>query len=312
MKVKHAAIPVAALGAAIVVALAGPARPVAAAAPLSADRNPVTDVVPSIERAPAVSPLSGETTTETPYRLEIGGHRGGVDRAPENTLAAVRKAISSGADAVELDVRFTADGRPVVLHDDTLDRTTSCTGPVAQWKLHALLHCDAGSWFNQTFGDERVPTLAEALDVLKPTNVKLYMHVKLVDTITQAAALVGAVATKGMETDQVVYVADEPERLEALALAGVPRERLAWIVHRKQDFAADRPRWGTLVIHCPKVSAAQVEELQDRGQRVVAVEGYPIALEQAGRLRIDGILADNLQAALSYYEHQPTRSGDVP
>lgn len=299
MKVKHAAIPVAALGAAIVVALAGPARPVAAAAPAP---DPVANVVPTIEQAPAVSPLEGETTTEAPYHLEIGGHRGGVDTAPENTLAAVRKAISSGADAVELDVRFTEDGRPIVLHDDTLDRTTSCTGFVAQWTLHALLRCDAGSWFNQTFSDERVPTLPEALDVLKNTGVTLYMHVKLVDTVAQAAALVGTVAMKGMETDQVVYVADEPERLEALALAGVPRERLAWIVHRKQDFAAEAPRWGTLVIHCPKVSAAQIEELQNRGQRVIAVEGYPITLEQAGRLRLDGILADNLQAALSYYE----------
>ncbi|MGQ0466842.1 MAG: glycerophosphodiester phosphodiesterase [Sporichthyaceae bacterium] len=293
MKLKFAALPVAALGAAAVVAMAGPARPVAVAAP-------APDPVTTIEQAPAVGALAGERGTAEPYRLEIGGHRGGLDTAPENTLAAVRTAISSGADAVELDVRFTADGRPIILHDDTLDRTTSCSGYVAQWKLSALLRCDAGSWFHQAFGDERVPTLTEALDVVKHSGVKLYLHVKLVDTVTQAAALVGAVAMEGMDTEQVVYVADEPERLDALALAGVPRERLAWIAHRTKDFASHRTRWGAIVLHCPQVTRAQVAAVQSRGLRVIAVEGHPIARSEVEHLRLDGFLADNLQAALSH------------
>ena len=84
-------------------------------------------------------------------RLVIA-HRGSSSEAPENTLHAFEAAVRCGADAVELDVRLTADGAPVVIHDATLDRTTDRTGPVAALNLAGLRTVDAGWRFTPDLG----------------------------------------------------------------------------------------------------------------------------------------------------------------
>ncbi|PYS95554.1 MAG: glycerophosphoryl diester phosphodiesterase [Acidobacteria bacterium] len=91
-------------------------------------------------------------------------HRGASARAPENTLAAFEEAIRLGVDVIELDVHLSVDGVPVVLHDDTVDRTTDGRGAVASLTLAALKRLDAGAWFSPRFRGERIPTLEEALD----------------------------------------------------------------------------------------------------------------------------------------------------
>ena len=98
-------------------------------------------------------------------------HRGASGYAPENTLPAFELAIRQGADALELDVRLSRDGAPVVMHDATLDRTTDLTGPVRGRTLAELRAADAGFRFStdrgHSFpfrrGEARVPTLAEVL-----------------------------------------------------------------------------------------------------------------------------------------------------
>ncbi len=98
---------------------------------------------------------------------QIVAHRGsGVDR-PESTLAAVRRAIEAGATAVEVDVRTTADGHLVILHDETLDRTTDGRGPLAQATLADVRKLDAGGWFDERFRGERVPTLEDVLSLCR-------------------------------------------------------------------------------------------------------------------------------------------------
>lgn len=98
-------------------------------------------------------------------------HRGASAYAPENTLPAFERAVQQGADAFELDVRLTRDGAPVVIHDETLERTTSLTGPVRGRTLAELRAADAGRWFTPDRGrtlpfrdtNTRIPTLAEVL-----------------------------------------------------------------------------------------------------------------------------------------------------
>ena len=90
-------------------------------------------------------------------------HRGASAYAPENTVAAFDEAIRLGAAAVEFDVRLTADGIPVVLHDATLDRTTNGHGAVARRTWVELLRLDAGSWKHPRFAGTRIPTVEEAL-----------------------------------------------------------------------------------------------------------------------------------------------------
>jgi glycerophosphoryl diester phosphodiesterase len=100
----------------------------------------------------------------------ILGHRGASAYAPENTLSAFNLAMAQGADGVELDVTLAADGVPVVIHDDSLDRTTNGHGPVNRLSLAALNQLDAGypSRFGRQFLNERVPTLAEVFAGLPP------------------------------------------------------------------------------------------------------------------------------------------------
>ena len=90
-------------------------------------------------------------------------HRGASGRAPENTLAAFKKALEIGVDAVELDLHGTADGEIVVIHDSTLDRTTDLRGHINETSLATIQSADAGGWFDAEFAGEPVPTLTEAL-----------------------------------------------------------------------------------------------------------------------------------------------------
>lgn len=92
-------------------------------------------------------------------------HRGARDVAPENTLAAFRAAVEAGADGIELDVSRCQTGEIVVLHDDTLDRTTNGAGPLDRTPFYALRELDAGGWFAPRFAGERVPLLSEVLQL---------------------------------------------------------------------------------------------------------------------------------------------------
>lgn len=98
--------------------------------------------------------------------LFLYAHRGASATAPENTLAAFRYALEAGADGIELDVHLAADGVPVVIHDETLERTTDGSGKVAAHPAALLQTLDAGSWFSPHFAGEPLPTLAEALRLL--------------------------------------------------------------------------------------------------------------------------------------------------
>lgn len=99
-----------------------------------------------------------------PKELFIWAHRGASAAAPENTLAAFRLAETVGADGIELDVHLSRDGVPVVIHDETVDRTSSGRGPVRRLTRTALRRLDAGSWFSPAFAGEPIPDLRETLD----------------------------------------------------------------------------------------------------------------------------------------------------
>ena len=109
---------------------------------------------------------------------EIIAHRGYSARAPENTLSAIEAAIEAGADAVEFDLHVTADGTPVLFHDETLARTTNGAGALSERTLAELRGLDAGSWFAPAFAGEPIPTFAEALGRLRGRIGRVYPEVK--------------------------------------------------------------------------------------------------------------------------------------
>lgn len=97
----------------------------------------------------------------------ILGHRGASAYAPENTLAAFHLAHELGADGIELDVQLTRDKVPVIIHDDTVDRTTDGKGRVSEMTVAEIRRLDAGSWKSEEYGGEPIPTLAQVFDSLR-------------------------------------------------------------------------------------------------------------------------------------------------
>lgn len=105
----------------------------------------------------------------TANRPLIIAHRGSKGEAPENTLAAFSLALRQHCDAIELDIHLSRDGVPVVIHDDTVDRTTNGTGAVESMTVGELQALDAGSWFDPSYAGERIPTLAEVFELVPPS-----------------------------------------------------------------------------------------------------------------------------------------------
>lgn len=106
------------------------------------------------------------------------GHRGASGYAPENTMVSFERALALRADAIECDVHPTKDGRLVVIHDETLERTTNGTGLVAEHTLEELLQLDAGAWFDPSFAGTRLPVFQDLLAWAKG-RTKVVVELKL-------------------------------------------------------------------------------------------------------------------------------------
>tara|TARA_Y100001980_G_scaffold46067_2_gene28293 strand:- start:89404 stop:90345 length:942 start_codon:yes stop_codon:yes gene_type:complete len=126
--------------------------------------------------------ISWQSRAQSPASMRLPdrgvcAHRGAMSTHPENTLSAFKAAIESGAHMIEFDVHLTKDSQLVVIHDYTVDRTTDGQGQVADLTLDQIKELDAGSHKSAKFAGERVPTLAEALEVM-PVNIWLNVHLK--------------------------------------------------------------------------------------------------------------------------------------
>ncbi len=107
--------------------------------------------------------MTHERITEM-NRLFLWAHRGASHCAPENTMTAFTAAVEGGADGLELDIHLSRDGVPVVIHDETLERTTDGCGLVAEMTWQQLRQLDAGCWFATEFAGESIPALEEVLE----------------------------------------------------------------------------------------------------------------------------------------------------
>ncbi|MBN2356169.1 hypothetical protein JXO59_08650, partial [candidate division KSB1 bacterium] len=142
--------------------------------------------------------------TLTHAETAIIAHRGASGLAPENTMAAFVRAIEIGADYFELDVRVSNDDSLMLMHDDTINRTTSGSGAIAGLTYEQLRTYDAGSWFSLAFAGEKIPTLAEALDLAlaAPYPVGVVIEIKAV-TSTIVQKVITAVQQRNMQ-DRVI------------------------------------------------------------------------------------------------------------
>jgi glycerophosphoryl diester phosphodiesterase len=109
---------------------------------------------------------------------KVIGHRGAAASAPENTLESIGRARELGARWVEFDVKLTADGVPILMHDETLDRTTDGRGRVAQTPWREIARFDAGRWFGARFAGARVPRFEAALALLLELELSANVEIK--------------------------------------------------------------------------------------------------------------------------------------
>lgn len=165
---------------------------------------------------------------------EIIAHRGYSTRAPENTLAAVERAIAAGADAVEWDVHVAACGTPVLFHDVNLSRTTNGVGPVRRRTLAQLKALDAGKWFGPDFVNERIPSLAEALELTRGRLDRVYTEVKGFRELEDLDRMVDIVRS-AERLDDTVFISLDWTILERLAGRDA-RVAIGYIVDQPERF----------------------------------------------------------------------------
>ena len=173
--------------------------------------------------------------TETVSPVIIA-HRGASKEAPENTVAAAKLGFEKGADAVEVDVWLSKDGHPVVIHDSTTKRTTGVDKKVKDMELSELQALDAGSWFDEKFANERIPTLDQILEARSSEGV-IVIEIKDKDP-----ALIPAIAVSLERTastpDQTALIAFDFDTLKA-AKERLPDYRAYWLHGYKKKAGTD-------------------------------------------------------------------------
>lgn len=145
----------------------------------------------------------------------IAGHRGDRSVAPENTLPALESALAGPMIFVETDVRLSADKVPVLLHDETVDRTSNGTGLVSALTLAEIKALDAGSWFGAAFAGTRIPTLDEFLAPFAHSRKKAMIELKGVWS-EEDVAIVDELITRHGVASRVVMASFEEPTLAAL------------------------------------------------------------------------------------------------
>jgi glycerophosphoryl diester phosphodiesterase len=210
------------------------------------------------------------------FRLPpIIGHRGARALAPENTLAGLRCAAARGAQWVEIDIRLTRDQVPVVLHDATLERTTTGSGALAAATLPDLAGLDAGGWFGPAFVGEPVPTLARYLAAAAALGMGVNLELKAdgSDPAMLAARTVEVARARWpAAAPPLLLTSFEPRCLEALAdlAPDWPRGLLMGTVRPDWRSLAERLGVTVLAVDQAALEQEQVVELGASGRAVLA------------------------------------------
>ena len=246
---------------------------------------------PSLHFSMAI--LSACTAIAQPAKSGIIAHRGGYALFPENTCAAFR-TCEGLADRIEFDVRVSADGELVVIHDETVDRTTDGSGAVGDLTLAQLKTLDAGVKFSRAFAGERIPTLAEALRALPPgvpalVDVKTGSAKAVVDALRSANALSNAViACGGLDLLQDIRRLDPDVELAFAGNGELGPDNIA---------VAKRMGVTALAWNKAAVTPALLDLARSAGMRVFVFSPTPSEVPFFLGLGVDGIYADDPMAA---------------
>jgi len=227
-------------------------------------------------------------------------HRGGGTLAPENTLAAIRHGASLGFRGAEFDVMLAGDGTLVLIHDETLSRTTSGSGDVARTPYADLRKLDAGSWLGERWKGERLPTFEEAGRLCRELGIWANVEIKPAKGFERATGAAAALMARGLwqGADQPCLLSSfSVEALEA-AQAAAPELPRGWIVRAVPDDWRDTTlRLGCVSIHCKHqpLTADRVAEVRGEGYAMLCwTVNDPDAARRLLSWGVDGIITDML------------------
>jgi len=221
-------------------------------------------------------------------------HRGSSGHAPENTLAAFRKAVAQGAAFIETDLQLSRDARFVAIHDATVDRTTGGHGDVHGLTLAELRQLDAGSWFGSEFAGERIPTLEEILDFAKKHDAVFYLELKPTGSWGGEHALISALRESGEIPRTVVIsfdagILDALRKIEPTLMTGLLYDgQIEKPVDRAVEIGARQ-----LAVRSNLVSPALLAEARKKDLQVVCwTVNQPAHMRLLIEAGVDGIMSD--------------------
>lgn len=232
--------------------------------------------------------------------VQITGHRGASGLAPENTLAAFRKAIDLKLDAIEFDVQRTNDGFLVVFHDTELDRTTNGKGLLRERTLASLKALDAGSWFNKEFKGERIPTLHELFNLMKGNELLLFLEIKDPAFYPGIEEEIAAVIREYNFTERCCVRSFDHESLHLLHRIApeIPISEL-WYTHFP---TAEETTYPTLNMMFGLCTAENVAAAHARGQKVTCWTVNEVAdAKNLIAMGVDGLTGDYPDRLLSLF-----------
>lgn len=221
-------------------------------------------------------------------------HRGSSGHAPENTLAAFRKAVAQGAAFIETDLQLSRDARFVAIHDASVDRTTGGHGDVHGLTLAELRQLDAGSWFGSEFAGEHIPTLEEILDFAKKHDVVFYLELKPSGSWGGEHALIGALRESGEIPRTVVIsfdagILDALRKIEPTLMTGLLYDgQIERPIDRAVEIGARQ-----LAVRSNLVSPALLAEARKKDLQVVCwTVNHPAHMRLLIEAGVDGIMSD--------------------
>ncbi len=253
--------------------------------------------------------MSSIPADQLPFIL---GHRGASSLAPENTLAAFRRAIDDGADGIEFDVRLSRDNVAVVIHDASLKRTGLINRPVIELTAAELQQVDVGTWFgqrglpNDQYAGETLPTFANVLELFQSSSGLLYPEMKcepneaktLAATVVEAISqtdFVNRIVVEGFDLPAIAEVKRLDKSIRTAALFEPKVSRPLSTLRRRQtvtaalDHGADE-----IALHHSLASARLVEHARSQGLEVVVwTVDDPVWVERARAWEIKALIANN-------------------
>jgi glycerophosphoryl diester phosphodiesterase len=217
--------------------------------------------------------VSGATDASQLDLPPVIGHRGAAAAAPENTLAGMRMAHRLGARWVEFDVQLTADAQCIVLHDETIDRTSDGSGAAARLTLAELRRYDAGAWFDKRFVGERIPSFVEIIALLGELGLGANVEIKPApgqEAETARATVAVLQRSWPAHLPPPLLSSFSPVALEAARDAAPTIARGHLFGRVPANWHAEVERLGCVTVHCDE------RRLDGATARAIIDHGYPL------------------------------------